>query len=124
MKLNPTKCVFGVQSRKLLGFIVSRRGKEANPDKINTILNMGPPNSQKVVQKLTGCMAALSRFLSRIGVRSSLFFRFLKKHDNFISSEQAQDVLDELKSPYTSTSRTRREIAVIHISRHTWLVWC
>ena len=48
-KLNPTKCVFGVPSGKLLGFIVSRRGIEANPEKINDILNMEAPASIKDV---------------------------------------------------------------------------
>ena len=66
-KLNPTKCVFGVPSGKLLGFIVSNRGIEANPEKINAIMAMDAPATIKDVQKLTGCMAALNRFLSRLG---------------------------------------------------------
>ena len=49
MKLNPSKCVFGVSSRKFLGFMVSRRGIEANPDKIQAILNMEPPRNVKEV---------------------------------------------------------------------------
>ena len=60
MKLNPDKCTFGVPSGKLLGFLISHRGIEANPEKIATILNMGPPTRLRDVQKLTGCMAALS----------------------------------------------------------------
>nr|ABA97712.1 retrotransposon protein, putative, Ty3-gypsy subclass [Oryza sativa Japonica Group] len=64
MKLNLEKCIFGVPSGKLLGFMVSHRGIQANPEKINAILNMKPLSSQKDVQKLTGCMAALSRKLS------------------------------------------------------------
>ena len=59
-KLNLTKCVFGVPSGKLLGFIVSHRGIEANPEKINAILNMEASASIKDVQKLTRCMAALN----------------------------------------------------------------
>nr|AAK27822.1 putative gag-pol precursor [Oryza sativa Japonica Group] len=70
MKLNPEKCIFGVPSGKLLGFMVSQRGIQANPEKINAILNMKPPSSQKDVQKLTGCMAALSRFVSRLVLAS------------------------------------------------------
>ena len=66
-KLNPEKCVFGVPAGKLLGFIVSHRGIEANPDKIEAIMKMEAPRSQKKVQRLTGCMAALSRFISRLG---------------------------------------------------------
>ena len=70
-KLNPTKCIFG--------FFVSHRGIETNPEKINTILNMEAPASIKDVQKLIGCMAALNRFLSRLGERGLPFFKLLKK---------------------------------------------
>jgi hypothetical protein len=66
-KFNPEKCVFGVPAGKLLGFIVSHRGIEANPEKIEAIMRMEAPRSQKKVQRLTGCMAALSRFISRLG---------------------------------------------------------
>ena len=68
-KLNPTKCVFGVPSGKLLDLIVSSRGIEANPTKVNAIRFMKPPRSKKDLKKLTGCMAALSRFISRLGDR-------------------------------------------------------
>src|SRR6266498_1304045 len=66
-KLNPEKCVFGVPSGKLLGFIVSYRGIEANPEKLKDIFWMNSSTTLKDVQKLTGCMAALSRFISRLG---------------------------------------------------------
>jgi hypothetical protein len=66
-KLNPNKCVFGVPSRKLLDFIISHHGIEANPEKIFAITNMKAPTCIKDVQKLTGCMAALNRFISRLG---------------------------------------------------------
>src|SRR6185369_5832128 len=82
-KLNPTKCVFGVPSGKLLGFIVSHIGIEANPEKINAIMNMEALTSIKDVQKLTRCMAALNRFLSRLGERGLPFFKILKKQDKF-----------------------------------------
>ena len=64
LKLNLEKCVFGVPARKLLGFIISHRGIEANPEKIEAILWMEPSRSQKKVQKLTRCMASLSCFIS------------------------------------------------------------
>jgi hypothetical protein len=63
-KLNPTKCIFGVLSGKLLGFIISNWGIEANPVKITAITDMEAPATIKDVQKLTGCMAALNRFIS------------------------------------------------------------
>ena len=63
-KLNPTKCIFGVPSRILLDNIVSRHGIETNPEKIEAVTKMKPPTCIKDVQKLTRCMAALSRFIS------------------------------------------------------------
>jgi hypothetical protein len=60
-KLNPNKCVFGVPSGKLIGFIISHHGIEANPEKISANTNMKAPICIKDVQKLTGCMAALNR---------------------------------------------------------------
>jgi hypothetical protein len=64
--LNPNKCVFMVSTGKLLGFLVSHRGIEANPEKIKAIEEMWPPICIKDVYKLTGCLAALSRFISRL----------------------------------------------------------
>jgi hypothetical protein len=66
-KLNPNKCVFSVPSGKLLGFIISHRRIEANPEKIATITKMKAPACIKDVQKLTGCMAVLNRFISKLG---------------------------------------------------------
>ena len=65
MKLNPGKCAFGVMARKFLGFMVSQRGIEANPDKIQAITEMTPPRNEKEVQSLNGKIAALNRFVSR-----------------------------------------------------------
>ena len=77
-KLNPTKCVFGAHSGKLLGFIISNREIEARPEKINAIMTMDAPTTIKDIQKLTGCMAVLNRFLSRLGERGLPFFKLLK----------------------------------------------
>ena len=63
MEAQPDKCVFGVPSGKLLGFIVSSRGIDANPTKVNVIRLMKPLRSKKDLMKLTGCMAALSLFI-------------------------------------------------------------
>ena len=65
IKLNPEKCAFGVKAGKLLGFLVSERGIEANPEKIRAIQEMEAPRTAREVQRLTGRLAALSRFLSR-----------------------------------------------------------
>ena len=66
-KLNPDKCVFGVPSGKLLGFLVSHQEIEANLDKIQAIERMEAPKRVKDVQRLNGCITALGRFISRLG---------------------------------------------------------
>jgi hypothetical protein len=82
-KLNPEKCVFRVSAGKLHGFIVSHWGIEANREKIEAIMRMEAPRSQKKVQRLTGCMAALSRFISRLGKKGMPFYKLLKKVTSF-----------------------------------------
>ena len=67
VKLNPEKCVFGVPRGILLGFIVSQKGIEPNPEKVVAIRRMGPIRDLKGVQSVMGCLAALSRFISRLG---------------------------------------------------------
>jgi hypothetical protein len=67
IKLNPTKCAFGVPSGKLLGFLVSHRGIEANPDKVKAIEEMCPPHNLKEMQRLAGCMAALGASSRGVG---------------------------------------------------------
>ena len=64
IKLNPEKCVFRVPKGKLLGYIISERGIEANPDKIMATSNMGPIHNVKGMQRLTDCLAALNGFIS------------------------------------------------------------
>jgi hypothetical protein len=77
-----------VPQGKLLGFIVSHQRIEANPEKITTITAMDAPRTIKDVQKLTGCMAALNRFISRLGERELPFFKLLKHHDKFQWTEE------------------------------------
>ena len=79
MRLNPNKCAFRVSSGKFLGFVVSHRGIEANPDKIQVILNMEPPQNIKEVQSLTGRVTAFNRFVSKAIDKCLLFFKVLKK---------------------------------------------
>jgi hypothetical protein len=96
-KLNPDKCVFGVSVGKLLGFLVSHRGIEENPEKIKAIEVMRPPAHIKDVQKLTGSLDALSRFISRLAERALPFFRLLRKSSPFSWTEEAKRAFQELK---------------------------
>ena len=74
MKLNPAKCASGVSAEKFLGFIVNKRGIETNPDKIKVVLDMPPPSNIKEVQRLTGRIAVLSRFVSKASDKCQPFF--------------------------------------------------
>jgi hypothetical protein len=96
-KFNPTKCIFGVPLRKLPGFVINNRGIEANPVNISAISDMGAPATIKNVQKLTGCMVALNRFISRLGERGLPFFKLLKRQDKFQWTEEAERALQDLK---------------------------
>ena len=79
MRLNPSKCMFEVSLRLFLGFIVSQRGVEAKPDKIQAILEMTPPKNIKEVQSLNSRIATLNRFISRVTNKCLPFFKTLKK---------------------------------------------
>jgi hypothetical protein len=101
-KLNPVKCIFGVSAGKLLGFLVSYRGIEANPEKIKAIEVMRPPARIKDIQKLTGSLAALSCFISRLAERALPFFKLLRKSRPFAWTEEAEQAFQELKQHIAS----------------------
>jgi hypothetical protein len=101
-KLNPDKCVFGVSAGKLLGFLVSHRGIEANPEKINAIEAMRPPTHIKDIQKLVGSLAALSRFISRLAERALPLFKLLRKSGPFSWTEEAERAFQEVKQHLVS----------------------
>ncbi|XP_010695334.1 uncharacterized protein LOC104907994 [Beta vulgaris subsp. vulgaris] len=95
--VDSTKCVFGVVAGKFLGFLVDQRGIEANPDKIQAILNMTFPSTIKEVQRLTGCLAALGRFLSKSGDKCHHFFATIKKNAKFEWKEEVEEALQQVK---------------------------
>ena len=99
MKLNPSKCAFRVSSGKFLGFMVSQRGIEANPDKIQAILNMEPSKNVKEVQSLIGRVAALNRFVSKATDKCLPFFKVLRKA--FEWTDECQKAFQDLKDYLT-----------------------
>ena len=78
MKLNPLKCAFGVSAGKFLGFMVTQRGIEENPKQLKAILQSSAPSSKKEIQRLTGRLAALRRFISRFTDRLKPLFTTLR----------------------------------------------
>ncbi|KAL0446167.1 UNVERIFIED_CONTAM: Retrovirus-related Pol polyprotein from transposon opus [Sesamum latifolium] len=97
MKLNPSKCTFGVRCGKFLGYMVNEKGIEPNPEKIEAIAGLRSPRTLKEVQKLTGKIASLSRFISRSADRSLLFFKSLGKAKEFKWTEECEQALQSLK---------------------------
>jgi ribonuclease HI len=97
MKLIPEKCTFGVPARQLLGYIVSRRGIEANPSKIKVIEALEPPTQLRDVQKFARCLASLSRFISRLGEKAMPLYQLMKKTDHFVWSQRADNAFNDLK---------------------------
>jgi hypothetical protein len=103
LKLNPTKCSFGVSAGQLLGFLVSARGIEVNPQKIQAILTMGKPTKLHDVQKLAGHVAALSRFIARLGEKALPFYALMKKsEDKFEWTEEADVAFAQLKKVFST----------------------
>jgi hypothetical protein len=125
-KLNPNKCVFDVPSGKLLGFIISHRGIEANPEKISAITKMKAPTCIKDVQKLTGCMAALNRFILRLGERGLPFFKLLKHQEKFMWTPEADQALAQLKDflskPLVLTAPRKNEQLLLYLAATTHVV--
>jgi hypothetical protein len=125
-KLNPNKCVFGVPSGKLLGFIISHRDIEASPEKIYAITNMKAPTCIKDMQKLTGCMAALNRFILKLGERGLPFFKLLKHQEKFAWTPDAGQALAQLKDflskPPVLTAPCKSEQLLLYLAATTHVV--
>ncbi|KAK1617701.1 hypothetical protein QYE76_023218 [Lolium multiflorum] len=114
IKMNPKKCFFGVPGGQVLGYFISARGIEANPLKIKAILDMEPPKNLHQVQQLAGRLAALSRFIAKLGEKALPFYNSMKKSEKFEWTQEVQESFDNLKkilstSPGLVTPRRRRE---------------
>ena len=88
---------FWCPSCKLLGFLVSNRGIEANPEKIKAITSLAKPVCINDVQRLAGRVAALSRFISRLGEKAMPLYQMMKKTDTFVWSDAANSAFEDLK---------------------------
>ena len=130
MKLNPCKCAFGVTSGTFLGFMVSQRGIEANPEKVQAILDMTSPKTVKEVQKLTRRIATLNKFVSKATDKCLPFFKTLKQA--FAWTDECEKAFQELKHylsnpPLLSPSKEGENLylylAVLAIAVSVALIW-
>ena len=108
LKLNASKCFFGVESRKFLGYMVTRHGIKVNPDQIRAINNLQPPWNPKKVQKLIGMIAALNRFVSQSADRCRPFFQLLNKWKGFEWTEECVLAFQQLKEYLSQPPITSR----------------
>ena len=97
LKLNPEKCVLGVEAGKFLGFQLTERGIKANPEKCAAIIAMRSLISVKEVQQLTGRMTALSRFVSVGGDKEHPYFQCLKRNNRFVWTKECEESFLKLK---------------------------
>ena len=97
LRLNASKCSFGVGSGKFLGYMVTHRGIKVNLDQVKAINNLQPPQNPKEVQRLTGIMAALNRFISRSTDRCRPFFLLMNKWKGFEWTEECAQAFQQLK---------------------------
>ena len=118
MKLNPTKCAFGIFAGKFLGFIVNIRGIEANPDKIKAVLDMLPPSNIKEIQRLIGRIVALSRFVSKASDKCQPFFQVLKKAFKWDThcKEAFTTLKTYLSSPPVLVSPSEGELVTLYLA--------
>nr|KYP33127.1 Retrovirus-related Pol polyprotein from transposon 297 family [Cajanus cajan] len=98
MRLNPAKCTFGVAGGKFLGFMLSKRGIEANPDKCQAIINMQSPRNIKEVQRLAGRIASLACFLPCMAEKSRPIMYLLKKATKFQWNEECETAFQNFKT--------------------------
>ncbi|XP_013632797.1 PREDICTED: uncharacterized protein LOC106338339 [Brassica oleracea var. oleracea] len=101
MKLNPAKCTFSVTSGELLGYIVTQRGIEANPKQITAILDLPSPKNSREVQRLTGRIAALNRFISRSTDNCLPFYELLRGNKRFVWDKKCEEAFEQLKQYLT-----------------------
>ena len=97
LRLNPQKCVFGVESGKLLGFLVSKKGIEVDPAKAKAIINMPPPKNLKELRSLQGRMQWIRRFISNLVMRCEPFNHLLRKGVKFEWGPECQQSFDRIK---------------------------
>jgi hypothetical protein len=97
MRLNPEKCTFGVQAFKFIGFYLTERGIEANPDKCRTFTELPTLHSKKCIQTLNGMLTALSIFVAMSAQHTLPFFKLLRKETKFEWTDECENALKHLK---------------------------
>ncbi|XP_017428581.2 uncharacterized protein LOC108336620 [Vigna angularis] len=97
LRLNPAKCTFGVKSGKLLGFVVSQKGIEVDPDKARAIIEMPAPRTEKEVRGFLGRLNYIARFISQLTATCEPMFKLLRKDQAVVWNEDCQAAFEKIK---------------------------
>ena len=126
LRLNASKCSFGVRLDKFLGYMVSHQGIEVNPNQIKAIKSLQPPRNPKEVQKLTKMTAALNRFISRLADKRGPFFLLMNKWKGFEWIEECalafQQLKEYLSHPSIMSSPEMDEVLFVYITVASYAV--
>ena len=101
LRLNANKCAFRVKASKFLGYLITNRGVEVNPDQIEAMKRLKLSSNPKEVQVLTGMLAALNRFISKFADRCRPFYQLLRRWKGFQWDEECEKAFQDLKEYLT-----------------------
>ncbi|RVW76199.1 Transposon Ty3-I Gag-Pol polyprotein [Vitis vinifera] len=128
MKLNPSKCAFGVSAGKFLGFMVSQRGIEVSPDQVKAVMETPPPRSKKELQRLTGKLVALGRFIARFTDELRPFFLAIRKAGAHGWTDSCQSALERIKhclvQPPILSNPIPKEKLYMYLAVSEWAIQC
>ena len=97
LKLNPSKCTFGVTSGKLLGFIISEEGIKGDSDKVRAIMEMPSPKTEKEIRGFLGRLNYISRFISHLTRTCEPIFKLLRKNNPRKWNEDCEEAFNKIK---------------------------
>ncbi|RVW64224.1 Transposon Ty3-I Gag-Pol polyprotein [Vitis vinifera] len=126
MKLNPSKCAFGVSAGKFLGFMVSQRGIEVSPDQVKAVMETPPPRNKKELQRLTGKLVALGRFIARFTDELRPFFLAIRKAGAHGWTDSCQNAFEKIKhclmQPPILSSPIPKEKLYMYLAVSEWAI--
>nr|CAN71147.1 hypothetical protein VITISV_038768 [Vitis vinifera] len=126
MKLNPSKCAFSVSASKFLGFMVSQRGIEVSQDQVKTVMDTPPPKNKKELQRLTGKLVALGRFIARFTNELRPFFLAIRKAGANGWTDNCQNAFQKIKhclmQPPILSSRITGEKLYMYLAVSEWAI--
>ena len=128
LKLNPAKCTFRATFEKLLGFVVSKKGIEIDPDKVRAIQDLPPPRIQKEIRSFMGRLNYIARFISQMTAKCNPIFKMLRKHNSGEWDKECQEAFDKMKEYLTNPPMlvppVQGKPLILYLTVHERLMGC